>query len=111
MTVTIYHNPKCSKSRATLELLEENGISANIVEYLKAPPSVDELKDILAKLGKEPRDIVRKKEANEEGIIHLDGDALVEALAEHPRAMERPIVTTKDGAAIGRPPESVLALF
>ncbi len=111
MSVKIYHNPRCSKSRTTLGLIEEKGISPEIVLYLDTPPSADDLRDILAKLGKEPRDILRKKEAKEEGIDGLDGDALIEALAAHPRAMERPIVVNGDRAAIGRPPESVLEIL
>ena len=112
MSVTIYHNPKCSKSRATLQLLVDNGAQPQIVEYLTDTPSADELKSILQKLGKGPRDIVRKKEAREEGIADdLDGDALIAALAKHPRAIERPIVVNGDKAAMGRPPEQVLDIL
>lgn len=112
MSVTIYHNPKCSKSRATLQLLFDNGTQPKIVEYLSDTPSADELKSILQKLGMGPRDIVRKKEAREEGIdAGLDGDALIEALAQHPRAIERPIVVNGDKAAMGRPPEQVLDIL
>lgn len=112
MTATIYHNPKCSKSRATLQLLEENNIKATVVEYLNNPPSVSELKDILKKLGLGPRDILRKKEAKEEGIDGaLDGDELIAKMLANPRTIERPIVVTADGARIGRPPECVLEIF
>ncbi len=112
MSVTIYHNPKCSKSRQTLALLHENGVDPVIVEYLKSPPSAAELKAILKKLGLGPRDILRAKEAREEGIdTSLDGDALVAAIAAHPRALERPIVVKGAKAALGRPPENVLAVL
>jgi len=112
MSVTIYHNPRCSKSRQTLQLLQDSGIEPTIVEYLENPPSAAELTEILTKMSKEPRDILRKKEAQEEGIdTSLDGDALVEAIAAHPRALERPIVVNGDKAAMGRPPESVLDIL
>jgi len=110
MTVTIYHNPRCSKSRQTLQLLEEKGIDLKVVEYLQTPPSPAELKGILDKLGMAPRDLVRKKEAREEGLDDpaLDGDALIEAMTRHPRVIERPIVVNGDQARLGRPPEQVL---
>lgn len=112
MSVTIYHNPKCSKSRQTLALLQENGIEPTIVEYLSTPPSAAELKKILNKMGKGPRDVLRAKEAREEGIDKsLDGDDLIAAIAAHPRALERPIVVKGDKAALGRPPESVLDII
>ena len=112
MSVTIYHNPKCSKSRQTLALLQENGVEPTIVEYLSTPPSAAELKKILEKMGKGPRDVLRSKEAREEGIDKsLDGDDLIAAIAAHPRALERPIVVKGDKAALGRPPESVLEII
>ncbi|PKR53701.1 arsenate reductase (glutaredoxin) [Thalassospira marina] len=111
MSVTIYHNPRCSKSRQTLALIEEKGITPTIIDYLNTPPSPAELSDILAKLGKSPEQIVRKKEAREEGIADLTGDALISALCAHPRAIERPIVVNGDKAALGRPPEDVLAIL
>ncbi len=110
-TVTIYHNPRCSKSRATLHLIEQRGVVPTVVHYLDTPPSAEDLKSILSKLGKGPRDVMRRKEAREAGIADLEGDALIAALAAHPRALERPIVVTENGAALGRPPESVLALL
>ncbi len=112
MSVTIYHNPRCSKSRQTLELIREKGVEPQIVEYLETPPSAAELKDILSKLGKTAAEIVRKKEAKEEGIDvdALDNDALIEALAAHPRAIERPIVVKGAKAVMGRPPENVIDL-
>ena len=113
MSVTIYHNPRCSKSRQTLELVREKGVEPEIVEYLNTPPSADELKSILKKLGMGAHDIVRRKEAQEEGIDApaLDNDALIKALVQHPRAIERPIVVTNTDARIGRPPESVLEIL
>lgn len=110
--VTIYHNPRCTKSRQTLELLRSRGVEPTIVEYLKTPPAPAELRAILAKLGKGPRDILRAKEAAEAGIAKdLDGDALINALSANPAAIERPIVVTGDKARVGRPPESVLEIL
>jgi len=112
MTVTIYHNPKCSKSRTTLQLLRDNGVEPKIVEYLSDTPSMDELKKILKKLGLGPRDILRKKEAKEEGINDgLDGDALIKKMVAHPRTIERPIVVNGNKARMGRPPEQVLDII
>ena len=113
MSVTIYHNPRCSKSRQTLALLQENGVQPTVVEYLQTPPAVDELKRILGLLGLAARDIVRTKEAGEEGIdpAALDEAALVRAIHAHPRIMQRPIVVTGEGAAVGRPPENVLEIL
>lgn len=113
MTTTIYHNPRCSKSRQTLALIEEQGISPRIVEYLLTPPDGATLRDILTKLGKSPKDIVRAKEAREEGldIAALDDDAMIAAMVAHPRIIERPIVIKGDKAVLGRPPESVLDIL
>ena len=113
MSVTIDHNPRCSKSRQTLALLEENGVKPTIVEYLTDTPTAGELKGILGLLGKSAKDILRTKEAKEEGIDAgaLDEDALVAAMIAHPRVIERPIVVKDDKAAVGRPPESVLAIL
>ena len=112
MSVTIYHNPKCSKSRTTLALLQEKGAEVQVVEYLTSPPSADELKAILKKLGCAPADILRKKEAAEEDVdANLPDDALIRAMVAHPRVIERPIVVCGAKAAIGRPPESVLGIL
>ena len=113
MSVTIYHNPRCSKSRQTLELIREKGVEPQIVEYLETPPSAAELKNILSKLGMSAAEIVRTKEAKEEGInvSALDNDALIEALAAHPRAIERPIVVKGAKAVMGRPPQNVINLI
>ena len=115
MTVTIYHNPRCSKSRTTLALLRERGIEPDVIEYLKDAPSADDLRDVLAKLGRRPRDIMRRGEAvyKELGLGDetLSDDALIAAMAEHPILIERPIVIKGEKAALGRPPESVLEIL
>jgi len=113
-TVTIYHNPRCSKSRQTLALLEENGVAPNVVEYLKTPPSAAELKRVLKKLGLKPHDIVRKGEAvyAELGLKekNVSDDELIALMAANPILIERPIVVSGDKAALGRPPEAVLKI-
>jgi len=111
--VTIYHNPRCSKSRETLKLIEDKGIAPRVVEYLKTPPSAAELAAILAALGKKPAEIVRKKEAAEAGIdpAVLDDAALIAAMVANPAIIERPIVVNGAKAALGRPPESVLEIL
>ena len=113
MSVTIYHNPKCSKSRQTLGLLQEKGIDLDIVEYLTNPPSVAELKRVLGMLGKGPRDILRKKEAANAGLndASLSDDDLIERMVANPIVIERPIVVTGNKAALGRPPECVLEIL
>lgn len=112
MTVKILHNPRCSKSRATLALLRDNGVEPEIVEYLENPPSENELTDILRKLGMGPRDVIRRGEKIYKELELDDSDlpdnALVTAMAGHPILIERPIVVNGDKAAIGRPPENVL---
>jgi arsenate reductase len=115
MSVTIYHNPKCSKSRQTLELLQAKGIQPVIVEYLKEPPDKAALKKILRLLKLKPRDLMRKKEdvykkakLDREG---LSDDALISAMIMHPVLIERPIVLANGKAAIGRPPENVLEIL
>ena len=115
VTVTIYHNPRCSKSRATLALIEARGIKPKIVDYLKTPPSAAELKAILRKLGLTPRDILRAGETiyAELGLKtrDLDDDALIALMVKNPILIERPIVVAGDKAAVGRPPENVLAIL
>lgn len=115
MTVTIYHNPRCSKSRQTLALLEEKGVEPEIVLYLESPPSKSALKDLVKKLGlKSARDLMRIKEAPYTEL-KLEGvtaeTALIDAMAENPILIERPIVVNGAKAAIGRPPEAVLAIL
>jgi arsenate reductase len=111
----IYHNPRCSKSRQTLALLEEKGVNPRIVDYLKMPPSAAELKTILKKLGLRPRDLMRKGEPRyaELGLKDrdLDDDALIALMVANPILIERPIVVSGGKAAIGRPPESVLEIL
>jgi arsenate reductase len=110
--VTIYHNPRCTKSRETLALLEQKGIQPRVIEYLKTPPSTADLKSILKALGLKAVDIVRKKEAAEAGIDPTwPEDKLVVAMAENPIIIERPIVVVGAKAVLGRPPENVLRLI
>jgi arsenate reductase len=115
MSVTIYHNPKCSKSRQTLELLIKQGIKPVLNEYLKNPPTAEEIKEILRKLGYAPRDLMRKKETAY--TLHnlddrsLSNDALIELMIKYPILIERPIVLANGKAAIGRPPEQVLEIL
>jgi arsenate reductase len=115
MAVTIYHNPRCSKSRQTLELLESRGIKPRIVEYLKSPPDRATLQSLLRKLGMPASALVRRKE-EEFKTLGLDrpgttDDAMLDALASHPRLIERPIVVCGRKARIGRPPEAVLEIL
>lgn len=113
MSVTIYHNPRCSKSRETLALLRERGIEPSIVEYLLDPPDAAELGRIIAMLGIPPRDLLRSKEAREAGLDDpgLDDDALIAGIAANPAAMQRPIVVAGTSARLGRPPERVLEII
>ena len=115
MTVTIYHNPRCSKSRATLELLEESGAAPEIIDYQAAPPSISEIKAILEKLGLGPRAIMRSGEQiyQELGLDDeaLSDEALIQAMHDHPILIERPIVVHGEKAALGRPPENVLKIL
>ncbi|MGK0501008.1 MAG: arsenate reductase [Oceanicoccus sp.] len=112
---TIYHNPRCSKSRQTLVLLTNNGVSPDIVLYLDTPPSADKLNDLLAKLGITARDLLRKGEtAYKEGNLadsSLSDAQLVAAMVASPKLIERPIVVKGDKAILGRPPENVLELI
>ena len=115
MSVKIYHNPRCNKSRQTLQLLKDRGVEPVIIEYLKAPPSVEELTDILIKLGIQPRDLIRKQEAEykSNGLDNkeLDNDSILRVMVENPILIERPIVVANNKAVIGRPPENVLDLL
>ena len=111
----IYHNPRCSKSRATLELLNSNGHTPEIVEYLNTPPDAATLERILDLLGLEPRELMRNKEQeySEAGLDDpaLTREELIAAMVRHPRLIERPIVISNGKAAIGRPPEKVLDIL
>ena len=113
-TITIYHNPRCSKSRQTLALLEENGVQPEVVEYLRDPLDGDTLRDVLGKLGCSAHDIVRTKEAEytEAGLsAESSEESVMEALQRYPKLLERPIVVRGTKAVIGRPPENVLDLL
>ena len=114
MKARIYHNPRCSKSRATLSLLEERGIEIEVVEYLATPPSPDEIRQLLQRLGLEAADIVRTGEAafKESGLTRRSPpEELISLMASAPIVIERPIVVVGDSARIGRPPENVLELL
>ncbi len=113
MSVTIYHNPRCSKSRATLELLRERGIKPVVIEYLKTPPTAAELHRLLGQLGLRAKDLIRTNEEEYEAIKDLDLDegGLIAAMAKHPKLIQRPIVVANNRAAIGRPPENVLEIL
>ena len=112
---TIYHNPRCSKSRASLEMLEARGINPTIIKYLDTPPDTAELTEILDKLGLRAEQIVRKGEAlfTELGLNDkpLSNEEWIEVLAQNPRLIERPIVISGNKAAIGRPIERVIDIL
>jgi len=115
MKVSIYHNPRCSKSRQTLQLLLDKGFEPEIIEYLKSPPSKNRLKELLKLLGLQPRQLMRKKEnAYKEAGLEDDSlstDQLILAMIENPVLIERPIVLANGKAVIGRPPENVLDIL
>lgn len=115
MTIVIYHNPRCTKSRETMKLLQDKGIKPQVIEYLKTPPSAAELKDILTKLGIAPRQLLRKGEAPYKDLkladTKLSDSAIIKAMADNPILIERPIVVNGQRAALGRPPESVLKIL
>ena len=115
MTIKIYHNPRCSKSRATLTLLQERGIEPEVSLYLESPPPAGELGMILDKLDMKPREFMRSSEAEykEQGLDDksLTDDELIQAMVASPKLIQRPIVLAGDRAAIGRPPESVLDIL
>ena len=110
--ITIYHNPRCSKSRQTLQLLQDHGVEPTVVEYLKHPPDASQLKRLLKMLGMKPRELIRKKEAEYRALgldkVGLSDAALIKVMVEHPVLIERPIVVAGGKAALGRPPEKVL---
>jgi arsenate reductase len=115
MTIRIFHNPRCSKSRATLALLQERGLEPEITLYLESPPDADELQSILQMLGLSARELMRKGEAEfrEQGLADesLTESELIAALVASPRLIERPIVLANGRAAIGRPPDAVLNIL
>ena len=114
-SIKVYHNPRCSKSRLTVELLSEKGVQAEVIEYLKTPPSEQGLKEILSMLGLEPRQLMRTHEAeykdNNLADESLSRNQLIEAMVKFPKLIERPIVVCNGKAAIGRPPETVLEIL
>jgi len=111
MNVTIYHNPLCGTSRKTLEIIRENGFEPNVIEYLKTPPSRDQLKNLYERAGISPRDGLRAKEpiAAELGLTRPDvsDDEILDAMIEHPNLIERPLVVTDNGVRLCRPQDSV----
>lgn len=113
--VTIYHNPRCSKSRQTLALLEENGVAPQVVQYLDTPPDANTLRELLGKLGISARQLLRTGEDayKELGLADksVSEEALIEAMVAHPKLIERPIVVKGSKAVLGRPPENVLELI
>lgn len=116
MQVKIYHNPRCSKSRQTLQILRDHDYEPEIIEYLNTPPSANELKEVLTALELSPRDLMRKKEQeykdNNLADDSLTDDELIDAMVKFPRIIERPIVITSEGKyALGRPPEKVLDII
>lgn len=115
MTPRIFHNPRCSKSRATLELLRDRGFEPDIRLYLEAPPDAAELREILELLGRAPRELMRRGESEYKDLNLGDSsksdDDLIAAMARHPRLIERPIVFANGKAAVGRPPEAVLEIL
>lgn len=115
MTVTIYHNPKCGTSRNTLALIRNSGEEPVVVEYLKAPPGRDELKDLIGRMGVPVRDVLRRKGTpyDELGLDDpdLDDDRLIDAMTAHPILINRPIVVTPLGVKLCRPSETVLDIL
>jgi arsenate reductase len=113
MPVTMYHNPRCNTSRKTLALLREKGVEPTIVEYLKTPYTAEQLKKLLGQLKMPASKLVRKKEAAAAGVdpASLSEEALIEAMVQNPIIVERPIVVSGRKAALGRPPEAVLAVL
>ena len=113
--LTLYHNPRCSKSRAALELLQARGLEPTVVRYLDTPPDADALKAVLAKLGLHARALLRTGEDEYKALNLADAtlgeDQLIDAMVQHPKLIERPILIAGDKAAIGRPPEKVLEIL
>lgn len=114
-STVIYHNPQCSKSRKTLQLLQDCDIEPTIIEYLKTPPTVKEINQILTLLGLEPRQLIRSKDPlyKELGLDNtaLSNQELIQTMTEQPALIERPIVIHNNRAVIGRPPENILTIL
>ena len=115
MTVTIWHNPRCSKSRQTLDLLKSKGVEPTVREYLKEPPSKAEVEKLIGLVGGDPRELIRDGEAEFKSLklkkAELGKADIAKAIAAHPILLQRPIVVAGARAAIGRPPEAILALL
>lgn len=113
--LTLYHNPRCSKSRGALELLEERGLAPTIVRYLETPPDTATLNALLGKLGIAPRQLLRTGEEEYKALDlanpALSDAQLIDAMVQHPKLIERPILVVGDKAVIGRPPEKVLEIL
>ncbi len=114
-SVRIYHNPRCSKSLQSRQLLDDNGITTEVIDYLEHPPGVNELAEILDMLGLEPRDLMRKHETPYQELaldnVTLTRVELIEAMVNYPILIERPIVIHGNKAVIGRPPEKILEIL
>ena len=114
MSVDIYHNPRCSKSPQTLEILIQRNITPRVIKYLETPPNIDELKSLMVKLGiTQVREMMRTKEVlyKELGLASADDETLLKAIAAHPKLLERPIVVSNNKAKLGRPPEQVIEIL
>jgi len=114
MTIAIYHNPRCSKSRKTLALIREKGLEPDIIEYLQTPPSVEELNHILNLLGIEPEALLRKGEEEYREFFkgrEIPRQEVIALMVQHPKVIERPIVVHGEKAVLGRPPENVLDIL
>ena len=115
MSAKIYHNPRCSKSRNTLAILDEKGVNYDVIQYLDTPPNKAELKELLNELGFSARELLRTGEAEYKELNlkneSLSDDEIIEAMINHPKLIERPIVKTERGVVIGRPPENVLSII
>lgn len=115
MDITLYHNPRCSKSRQTLQLLQENDIEPSIVDYLKTPPNHQQLDSLLRGLAMGPRELMRTNEPDykEHNLDNdsLSRDQLIAAMIAHPKLIQRPILVVGDQVALGRPPEAILEIL
>jgi arsenate reductase len=113
LSIQIYHNPRCSKSRATLALLEANGHAPEVIEYLKTPPDARTIRELVEKLGMKSHELLRKGESEYQSLALQDptDEEVVDAIVKHPILLQRPIVVAGDRAAIGRPPEAVLDIL
>lgn len=113
--LTLYHNPRCSKSRGALELLQARGLAPQVVRYLETPPDAATLRALLGKLGIAARELLRTGEDEYKALNLADPalteDALIEAMAKHPKLIERPILVAGDKAVIGRPPQAILEIL